>query len=258
MPPQIRTSYHHYVAVKWQLDTRVLSALQEVDPSRQSWQHQSLSNLCPACFSFDTPQASSAFTEEEGNGTGRAASATDKAILISLDGNMQHTRFRNRSNWEFEKLPLKLFVDYGRREFSRATQDVDQPAIDTDTPCGSQFKATKGWNKTEASTATKKHLDETGLVVATCFHGIALRFLNMHGTGERHTHAEAILRSLLSEVDDVKDVKICYDVACVFDPAIKKMLADKDCNIQVRIGRFHLYAHGISCQINYSTLENFP
>jgi hypothetical protein len=258
--------------------------LQEDDPSGHIWQHEKLHNLCPACFSFEKPQASTASTEEEVNGTGTAASAehdvsgmgtagstehevggirtgspasaTDRAILISLDGNMQHTRFRNRGNWEFEKLPIKLFVDYGRREFSRAAhQEVDQPAVDNDTPCGSQFKATKGWNKTEASTATKKHLDETGLVVATCFHGIALRFLNMHGTGERHTHAEAILRSLLSEVDDVKDFKICYDVACVFDPAIKKMLADKDCNIQVRIGRFHLYAHGISCQINYSTLR---
>jgi hypothetical protein len=31
-------------------------------------------------------------------------------------------------------------------------------------------------------------LDESGLMGMTCFHGIPLRYLNIHGTGERQVH----------------------------------------------------------------------
>ena len=67
-------------------------------------------------------------------------------------------------------------------------------------PCGNLFKATQGWNRTEVATASKKAVDESGVVVASCYHGVALRFLNMDCTGEWHTHGHAILANISEEV----------------------------------------------------------
>jgi hypothetical protein len=192
--------------------------------------------MCPACFSFDSSESQ------------------DRAIHLSVDGNLQQTRFADKIKWEFEKFKMKLFVAFGVKNFPLATEADSSP-------CGHNFKATKGWNKTEVSTATKKSLDETGLLTATCFHGVALRYLNMHGSGERHSHAETILKAIIEEVDsyigsDPKgDIRICYDVACVFETAIWRLLPEYKDRITVRIGRFHQYAHGLSCQINYNSMR---
>ena len=40
---------------------------------------------------------------------------------ISVDGNMQHKRFKDRSPWEFEELQWKLFVRVQERQFQLAT-----------------------------------------------------------------------------------------------------------------------------------------
>ena len=98
---------------------------------------------------------------------------------------MQHKRFKDRSPWDFEELVPKLFVDYGRRQFDLAGDMLRRYESGIpDTACGHRFKATNGWNRAEIQTATKKHLDESGLVAVTCFHGINLRFLNIYGGGE--------------------------------------------------------------------------
>jgi len=54
--------------------------------------------------------------------------------------------------------------------------------------CGHQFKAIDGWNRPKTITATKKALDNSGIVGITCFHGINLRFLNIYGGGEWQSH----------------------------------------------------------------------
>ena len=96
-------------------------------------------------------------------------------------------------------------------------------------------------------------MDESGLVGAVCFHSVGLRFLNIHGAGERHTHTIALLEEILQERSDIKHTRLCYDVACKFDNAIKDLLPEN--NITPRIGRFHLLGHGLSCQINYNSIS---
>lgn len=202
--------------------------------------------MCPACFNISPEDA-------------------DKSIGISLDGNLQHTRFKDKVIWEFEQLNPKLFVDYQRRDYARAADAIAAAEcaneVDDGVPCGNLFKATKGWNRTEAATASKKALDESGVVVATCYHGVALRFLNMHSTGERHTHAHSILANISEEVrrtidpEDCTTLNICYDIACVFERAIYRLMPKERERLRVRIGRFHQFAHGIGCHINYSTMR---
>ena len=221
-------AYHHFINVKAQVDTILASRLNEIDG--MNWEDHCLTNLCPPCFAFEQ------------------STSLDRSITISLDGNLQHTRFKDRQRWEFDSIQPKMFVDYGRREYPTASKT-------TESPCGSHFKATRGWSRSLKTTDTKKALDETGLVVATCYHGTPLRFLNMHGSGERHSHAEAILLSIFSELREFGEILICYDVACVFEAAVWKDLPEYEDKIKVRIGRFHVYAHGLSCQILYSTMR---
>jgi hypothetical protein len=102
----------------------------------------------------------------------------------------------------------------------------------------------------------KKALDESGLMVATCFHGVALRYLNMHGTGERQSHGMRILQAILDEAPSLKRLRLCYDVACVFGAAAKRALPPEQAEkLDPAIGRFHIYAHKLKCHINFGTLR---
>jgi len=83
------------------------------------------------------------------------------------------------------------------------------------------------------------------------FHGIGLLFLNIHGTGERHTHVVAILEEIYNECSNIDRIWLCYDVGCKFETVAKMLLPGK--NITPRIGQFHLLGHGLSCQVNYNT-----
>jgi len=171
---------------------------------------------------------------------------------------MQHTRFKDRSAWEFEDLSPKLFVDYGRRQFDLADDMMQTRRYERgipDTACGHRFKATNGWNRAEVKTATKKNLDESGLVAVTCFHGTNLRFLNIYGGGEWHSHATRILEAILEDAPQIQCLNLCYDVACVFESAIHRYRPELRDRLRARIGRFHLYGHEHSCHILYNLLR---
>lgn len=173
--------------------------------------------MCPACFDF---------TEI----------ADDYSVNISVDGNMQHGRFRDPNPLEFEVMPTKVFVDWGRRDFAKASDwrnAQKQPVLAPAAPakpgrvksaCGNLFKATKEWSKPDESGCgaipSARNFDETGLVGFVCLHGTSLRYLNIY-TGERQTHVTALLQNLLSEKPDIKRLRLCYDVACTFGPALK-------------------------------------
>lgn len=171
---------------------------------------------------------------------------------------MQHTRFKDRSVWEFEDLSPKLFIDYGRRQFDLAADMMRARRYESgipDTACGNRFKATNGWNRAEIKSATKKNLDESGLVAVTCFHGTGLRFLNIYGGGERHSHATRILEAILEDAPQIRRLNLCYDIACVFEQAIHRYKPELRDRLQARIGRFHLYGHEHSCHILYNLLR---
>jgi hypothetical protein len=228
----LRDAYHHYVAVEYAIQARSCTALQAASPQISGWDEEKLVNMCPGCFDFETHPA-------------------DCSAGISTDGNLQHYRNRDRNPFDFERLTPKCFVDYKRRDYSRAND-----APDPEGSCANEFKATNGWKKTEVATLRNKGVDESGLMVVTCFHGMALRFLNMHGTGERHTHALALLEDILEEKPDLQKLRLCYDVACVFGPALQHLLpAEQSAKITAAIGRFHIYAHQFECHIRFNTLR---
>jgi hypothetical protein len=212
-----------------------------------TWQLEALSNICPACFDISPGE--------------------DNAVAISIDGNQQHVRFKDKSSYEYEKLPPKLFVDYGRRNFGLA----GSVSAGRMAGCGNKFKATSGWNKAEAMAQSKKALDETGLMAATCFHGTNIRFMNVYGGNERYSHVIRLLESIEAECPAAGPIRLCYDVACEFESSLRRHNApwvdrvqvsvDKylighvsNC-LQVRIGRFHLYGHEMKCHILYNLLR---
>ena len=172
---------------------------------------------------------------------------------------MQHKRFRDRSPWEFEVLQSKLCVRVDERQFELAAdakkriEASEKEVTERGGGCTSTFRAAQGWNISAKKCTSKAIMDESGLVGAVCFHGVGLRFLNIHGTGERNTHAIALLEEILQERSDIRHTRLCYDVACKFDNAIKALLPRK--NITPQIGRFHLLGHGLSCQVNYNPIR---
>ena len=161
-----------------------------------TWQLKALSNICPACFDISPGE--------------------DNIITISIDGNQQHICFKDKSPYEYEKLPPKLLVDYRCRRFDLAWSTTQQAG------CGNNCKATSGWNKAEAIAQSKKALDETGLMAATCFHRTNLRFMNVYGGNEWHSHVIHLLESIEADYPDAGQIQLCYDVACAFEPTLHR------------------------------------
>jgi len=202
------------------------------------WQEEGLENICPCWFNFrELP--------------------SDFSVGISVDGNMQHERFRDRSPWKFEVLRSKLFVRIQVRSFSLAADaqkniaEADKAVMEKGGGGTNTFTAGQRWNATTTKCTSKAVLDKSGLLGAVSFHGIGLWFLNIHGTGECHTHVVAILKEIYKECSDIHRIRLCYDVGCKFETAAKTLLPGK--NITPCIGRFHLLGHGLSYQVNNNT-----
>lgn len=231
---QLKHAYHHWLAVEDSVRARTASALEAYQPDIL-WEDHRLVNLCPGCFDS---------SEHQGNG----------GVIISVDGNFQHTRFRYR-HWEFETLSTSMFVGSGRYLLAAAEAE---PTTEEAGSCAHHFKATNGWNKTELSTVTKKALAETGLMGMVCRHGTNLRFLDIYGTGERQPHAVVLLGSLFDELPELKTARLCYYVACVFGPALPRIIPriiPENAKIVARIGCFHIYGHQMGCHVNFNMLR---
>jgi hypothetical protein len=149
---------------------------------------------------------------------------------------------------DVETFKPRKFVAYGVKDLS-----APQEASADEAGCNNQFHATGGWGKV-LNTSSKKQLDEAGLMGMTCFHGIPLRYLNIHGTGERQVHGVALLKDILDYDPELK-VRLCYDVSCVFVPALARLLPDDAHKVKGAIGRFHIYAHRYACHVLWSTLR---
>jgi hypothetical protein len=73
--------------------------------------------------------------------------------------------------------------------------------------CHNNFKTTGGWKRSELTSVAKRALDETGLMAATCFHGIGIRYLNIHRTEDRQTHGVALIENILDQLSDLKQLR---------------------------------------------------
>lgn len=195
-----------------------------------------LENLCPCCFYFDEGGA---------------------IVILSVDGNFQHCRYRDRGHFDFERLPTRVFLNDGKPQDFPLAQDLVPGGKPEPHPKNcNQFLASRGWDskKAQPTKRAKKYLDETGLMVATCRHGVGLRLLNIHGTGERHGHGEALLDNIIQEAKP-KAVLGCYDIACKFKKPVERLVAKHQCPIHMALGQFHMHCHRGECRILFSPLR---
>jgi len=222
--------------MRYQVAEMIASAIEEADQGTL-WKEEQLVNVCPPCFDFSD--------EDE-----------DRTIRITMDRNMQHVRLRRQTVWDIEIFEPKLFVDCSRKKFDLPMSANEQ--VNTIIPsnaCGQTFKATDGWNRPETITATNKVLDESGIVVIICFHGVNLRFQNIYGGGERQSHGIKLIEAVLHEVPHFAELKLCYDVDCVFESALYRYNPNWMEVVEVRIGRFHMYGHEYRCHVLYNLLH---
>lgn len=202
-----------------------------------SFQEYDLRQLCPCCFHI-----------KRGSG----------AIFITIDGNFSLNRFENASSNECETVNPRLFVNFGRKEYELAGDkewEKDTATFKTNPgPCGKQFLAGKADTLSKGNAVptkkAKRNLDETGVMVATCRHGIGIRLLNIHDSGERHSHGISLLKSINEEIGPEK-LNLCYDIACRFENAIQRRIP----SCVARIGQFHIYGHEGRCLSLYSSLR---
>ena len=103
-------------------------------------------------------------------------------------------------------------------------QGIRASSTDVDSACGHLFRATKEWKKPEGvgpgALPSSKRFDEKGLVGMVCRHGIPLRYVDIF-TGERQSHVTALIGRIFDEQNDIAGMRLCYDVACVFGPALR-------------------------------------
>jgi len=198
--------------VKFCVDTMVANSLECQDGG--AWQVEVVSNIFPVCFDISPGE--------------------DKAIAISIDGNQQHVRFKDKSSYKYKQLPPKLFVDYGHCNFGLG---VSVSAARW-ASCGNRFKATSSWNKAEAMAQSKKALDETGLIAATCFHGTNIRFMNVYGGNGWYSHVIHLLESIQTECPAAGAILLCYDIAREFESSLRRHDAPWVDRVQVSTERY--------------------
>lgn len=233
----LRDSHHHFMAATVKFENQIDQVL--TLKNNLTYLRTAYRNTCPACFNFGVQN-------------------DPCTVFISVDGNMQHTRFSKGKTQDFEVFPLRGLMNYGFRDYPLAE---DAP-IDNIASCGNSFKALKEWNSApKLSSETKRALDETGLMGSCCIHGTFLRVLNFYKSLERRSHAAAIIKDMFADEDigaQITHAHVCYDVGCKFDkgkdqPGVFE--PSESARISSRINRFHLFGHQYSCHILYNLLR---
>ena len=71
----------------------------------------------------------------------------------------------------------------------------------------------------------------------------------------------SLLKHILKELDaepssNGVNIRLFYDVACIFGPALYNIMPEYADRIDFKIGRFHIYGHGIRCHVLYNILRS--
>ena len=89
--------------MKSQLYSDIAEFKSEFHGQTANWQEHVLTNICPPCFDF-------------------SSLPHDQKVSVSVDGNMQHSRYRDTHKMNFESLPTRLFVNPGQKVFAAKDQ----------------------------------------------------------------------------------------------------------------------------------------
>lgn len=143
---------------------------------KPSFQQNHIHNLCPTCF-----------YQEDGAGE----------IHIAIDGNFCHCKYKDRGSHNLEKCLPQILVHYGNRDYglsgAKGKAWNDNVRAGGENCKNTSFTAAKDPKSDAPSKKARRIMDETGLMVATCRHGIGIRMLNIYGTGERHSHGRVLI-----------------------------------------------------------------
>lgn len=94
----------------------------------------------------------------------------------------------------------------------------------------------------------KKNLNETGLQVSVCRHGIAQRAVNMF-QGELYAYSLYLQRHHMQE-NSVQFM--CIDIACKYWVWLEKHDRQLATIMKPIIGAMHSKKHQVSCQVNFN------
>ncbi|XP_041954229.1 uncharacterized protein LOC121713601 [Alosa sapidissima] len=171
-------------------------------------------------------------------------------LAVCCDGNRKHYRFQKSKGTEEPSLYEGLFIakDEDVLAFLKNIRGSSGSRANDSGTCGvSRFKACK-----EASKKSTSKIDEEGLQVAVCRHGILLRGLN-HYRGEIYAYP-MFLQKELGERANV--TFFCMDVVCRYWPYLSKVVVEFPSlqplmHMRPFLSVMHAKAHTAKCEVRW-------
>ncbi|XP_077078705.1 uncharacterized protein LOC143731969 [Siphateles boraxobius] len=171
-------------------------------------------------------------------------------LAVCCDGNRKHYRFKKSRGNEEPSLYKGLFLakDEEVSAFLNNVRGSSMTRADNSGTCDvSRFRASK-----ETSKKSSSKIDEEGIQVAVCRHGILLRGLN-HYRGEVFAYPVFLQREL-SERANV--TFFCMDVVCRYWPYLSKVTeesSDLQPLMEMRpfLSVMHAKAHTAKCEVRW-------
>ncbi|XP_026128633.1 uncharacterized protein LOC113109197 isoform X1 [Carassius auratus] len=169
-------------------------------------------------------------------------------LAVSVDGNRKHHRFKNAARSEEKALfdgifiakddEVERFVDY----IHSTTNHVSGRGV-----CGGKWSAAR-----ETSQKSSSKIDEEGLELAVCRHGVFLTALNMF-RGEIYAYPLYLQNKLANTPISF----FAMDVTCKYWPYLNKVT--KSCpelqhllSMKPFLSVFHAKAHDFKCEVKWS------
>ncbi|KAL9938796.1 hypothetical protein V8E36_002515, partial [Tilletia maclaganii] len=244
---QFKAAFGWYKALELRSEQKVLGddmqasaafVRQELRSDQLSLRVEGLAARCPACF----------------GGQDGPAKRQEPQVIVCLDGNFQHKRWRKEDGVIRSQIPPSYFAS--EVQLTKAKQEFDESAgAGPATGCGSYVKAAlDGVGSQKGSLGP---FDITGVVGMTCRHGTPLILVDVIDAAEGHHYAYALTQLLLEACGSrLTSLGICYDIGCklAVSPRMQASLATRFKAVELRyaVSVFHVYGHDTDCQLKYS------
>ncbi|XP_035528808.1 uncharacterized protein LOC118336301 [Morone saxatilis] len=174
---------------------------------------------------------------------------TPAMLAVSVDGNRKHYRFKSTARSQERAIFDGVFI----AKDEDVTRFVDHihsknKHVAGRSNCGGEWSAAR-----ETSQRSSSKVDETGLELAVCRHGVLLAALNMF-RGEIFAYP-MFLQQLLASKHDV--TFFCMDVVCKYWPYLQRI--STNCpelqplqNMRPFLSVVHAKAHDFKCEVKWS------
>ncbi|KAG1952334.1 hypothetical protein F2P79_010255 [Pimephales promelas] len=177
---------------------------------------------------------------------------TPDMLAVCVDGNRKHYRFKNTASTEKRGLLDHVFI----QSDVEVSDFVDFVRKNNDHVSGRGLCGASQWTAAkELAKKSSSKLDEEGLEIAVCRHGIFLMALNMF-RGEIFAYP-LFLQKKLADMSQGKIKFFCSDVACKYFPYVQRV--SKQCpelqsllDMHPFLSVMHAKAHSWKCEVKYS------